>query len=181
MPKIEIVEIGDLPAGLLDAVCSRVARELGWAVVRAPARLDPVFAYDEHRAQFHAARLLDRLRQTGHRDCLAVGAASVDLFNPILTFVFGEAELPGRAAVFSMHRLREEFYGLPPNPELLVERATKELIHEVGHTLGLAHCPDHSCVMSSSHSVEAIDLKGAGMCHKCAVLSGAALEPSLRE
>ena len=72
-----------------------------------------------------------------------------------------------RVAVFSIHRLRQEFYGLPADQGLLAERAAKEMIHELGHTFGLAHCADASCVMSASHSVEAVDLKGNRMCPKC--------------
>ena len=168
-PRLEVVEIGRLPAGLLDKTAARVARQLGLVNCRAPSRLDPSFAYDEQRGQFHAGRLIERLRHAGDEDSRVVGAAAVDLFNPVLTFVFGEAEMPGRVAVFSIHRLREEFYGLPPDPGLLAARVAKEMLHELGHTYGLAHCADPACVMSSSHSVERVDLKGDRLCAKCSV------------
>ncbi|MGD0202243.1 MAG: hypothetical protein ABSD27_16040 [Bryobacteraceae bacterium] len=70
-------------------------------------------------------------------------------------------------AIFSTRRLREEFYGLPPNRELLVERAVRELWHEVGHLRGLVHCPNWSCVMSSAHSVDRVDAKGDEYCREC--------------
>jgi archaemetzincin len=38
----------------------------------------------------------------------------------------------------------------------------------LGHTYGLCHCPDHTCVMSASNSVERIDLKQAEFCAVCA-------------
>ena len=41
-----------------------------------------------------------------------------DLFVPVLTFVFGQAQLGGRVAVISLARLRQEFYGLAPNREV---------------------------------------------------------------
>jgi archaemetzincin len=90
-----------------------------------------------------------------------------DLFIPILTFVFGEAELGGTAAVVSYHRLESQRYGLPANPALLTERFRKEALHELGHTLGLFHCPDQGCVMHSSTSVDEIDLKGGDFCGEC--------------
>ena len=68
----------------------------------------------------------------------------------------------------SAHRLRQEFYGLPTDPELLHERLLKEALHELGHTYGLRHCPDYTCVMSSSNGVERIDLKSAEFCPTCA-------------
>ena len=75
--------------------------------------------------------------------------------------------MPGRAAIFSIHRLREEFYGLPPDRSLLADRALRELWHEVGHLHGLAHCPDWTCVMSPSHAVERVDAKNERYCWYC--------------
>jgi archaemetzincin len=94
----------------------------------------------------------------------------MDLYIPVLTFVFGEAQLSDGGAVVSAHRLRQEFYGMPTNPELLHERLLKESLHELGHTYGLRHCPDYTCVMSSSNAVERIDLKNAEFCPNCALL-----------
>ncbi|MGA2599921.1 MAG: hypothetical protein ABSH09_23365 [Bryobacteraceae bacterium] len=91
-----------------------------------------------------------------------LGVASVDLFVPVLTFVFGEAQLEGNCAVVSHYRLAE-----PGRPELLMERLTKEAAHELGHTFGLRHCHDWNCVMSSSHAVERLDVKSADFCARC--------------
>jgi archaemetzincin len=126
------------------------------------------FAYDVARGQYHSTGLLQRLAAGNtdtERHLLAVSGA--DLYVPILTFVFGEAQLAGHCAVVSLHRLREEFYGLPAQPELQKERLLKVAVHELGHTLGLRHCPDWRCVMASAHSVERVDLKSAEFCPRC--------------
>ena len=91
-----------------------------------------------------------------------------DLFIPVLTFVFGQAQLGGRVAVVSLARLRQEFYGLAPNREILLERAVKEALHETGHTFGLVHCADRSCAMSLATNVRQIDVKQAAFCASCA-------------
>jgi archaemetzincin len=96
-----------------------------------------------------------------------LGVTNVDLFIPVLTFVFGEAQLGGPAGVVSFFRLDNRFYGLPENGELLLARLVKECVHEVGHTYGLLHCPDPDCVMRSSTYVEQIDLKQASFCIEC--------------
>lgn len=96
-----------------------------------------------------------------------LGVTAVDLYIPILTFVFGEAQLRGSCAVVSFHRLRQEFYGLPANSTVLGERLLKEAVHELGHTLPLAHCEDYQCVMSPSHGVERTDLKTSQFCTSC--------------
>jgi archaemetzincin len=111
---------------------------------------------------------LQWLEKTGEIPGRVLAVTDVDLFVPVLTFVFGEAQLPGRCAVVSTHRLREEFYGLPANQRLLEERLIKEAVHELGHTYGLLHCDGWECVMGSAHAVERVDVRSAEMCAACA-------------
>lgn len=124
--------------------------------------IDARFAYDSGRNQYYATRLLERLSNPppAHR---ILGVCSVDLYVPVLTFVFGEAQLQGNCAVVSYYRLIES-----TRPDLLAPRLTKEATHELGHTFGLRHCDNWECVMSSTHSVERIDIKSAHFCPRCA-------------
>ena len=94
----------------------------------------------------------------------------MDLYVPVLTFVFGEAQVGGKAAVVSSYRLRDELYGLPKNPERLKERLEKEAIHELGHTFDLIHCREPECVMYSYTYAEEIDFKSKNFCSTCSAL-----------
>jgi archaemetzincin len=96
----------------------------------------------------------------------------LDLFIPIFTFVFGEAQVGGGVALMSTHRLHQEFYGLPEDTRLLFARAEKEAVHELGHTYGLAHCRSFDCVMHFSNSVEQVDLRPGDFCQSCAARWG---------
>jgi len=89
---------------------------------------------------------------------------------PMLTFVFGQAQLGGRVAIVSLARLRQEFYGLPADPILVRERAVKEALHEMGHAFGLVHCVDPLCAMSLSTQVEQVDAKLPDVCPSCRTL-----------
>jgi len=100
-----------------------------------------------------------------------LGVTTVDLYIPILTFVFGEAQLQGNCAVVSSFRLRQEFYGLPTDAGLFRARLLKESIHELGHTFELSHCDDYQCVMAPSHGVEWMDLKTEHLCESCRVIA----------
>jgi archaemetzincin len=170
-PAVAAIEL--VPIFLADRrpLVSRLAAALqttfGAAVAVRPPRFDPERAYDSSRGQYHATLLLEQLLAAGSGAARVVGVTGVDLFVPILTYVFGEAQLEGPAAVVSLHRLRPEVYGLPPDDELLAARLEKEAIHELGHTFGLQHCRDPACVMRASTYVEEIDLKSARFCERC--------------
>jgi archaemetzincin len=159
-PAIDINLLDRLSAGLA-------------ATLKTPCRVltepfDSGFAYDTYRDQTYSTAILARLAEApiGDGDIM-VGVTEADLFVPVLTFVFGEAQYPGRAAIISAARLRDDFYGLPPDQAKLDERLLKEALHEIGHTRGLGHCDDWQCVMVSSHRVERLDLKSASFCASC--------------
>ena len=123
------------------------------------------------RQQHHATLVLAALlRHRPDADAKILGVVAVDLFIPVLTFVFGQAQFDGPSAVVSTYRLRSEFYGLPADEGLLVDRAIKESVHELGHAFGLVHCSDYHCVMHTSSAVDEVDLKGSAFCGRCASL-----------
>jgi archaemetzincin len=96
-----------------------------------------------------------------------MGMTMRDLGVKIFTFVFGQARRNGFAALVSLARLRPEFYGLPSDPDLTSRRAVAEILHELGHILGLMHCTDFTCIMHFATNVETIDLRGDDFCPKC--------------
>lgn len=168
MKPLELLAIGNLEDGLLLSLGPALAELLRVPVEVMPFRMDPAFAFHRERQQYHSSEILHAMQ-----DCVTpgtwrvLGIAAVDLYIPILTFVFGEAQIGGPCSVVSTHRLRQEFYGLPEDHALLRERLLKEALHEVGHTLDLTHCDDYQCAMSPSHAVEWIDLKDHTLCPAC--------------
>jgi archaemetzincin len=130
----------------------------------------PDYALDAKRNQYSAPLILQRLVSSpppaGDRLLAITGR---DLYIPMLTFVYGQAQLNGALALVSLARLRPQFYSLPPDPALLDTRVRKEAIHEIGHTFGLVHCPDTSCAMSHSTNIRQLDLKRPLLCAGCAL------------
>lgn len=155
-----------LDVGLL---CKEVKSAFNLEVSFRKAVLDFGATFDANHIQYNSTQILQLLLNSNkiQNDSKAIILTDLDLFVPILTYVFGEAELNGRAAVASSHRLHSEYYGLPKNEQLLQTRITKEVIHELGHTFGLIHCKDYKCVMHSSTYVEDIDYKEFTFCESC--------------
>jgi archaemetzincin len=172
MRLIQLLPIGDLDLGLAAQVCAGLSSEFHARCEIVTSAFDPEPARHPERRQYHSTELLARMASLsaaagGAHPWRLLGATSLDLYIPTLTFVFGEAQLEGNCAVISSHRLRQEFYGLPPDAKLLRERLLKEAVHELGHTFGLRHCDDYRCAMAPSHSVEWVDLKSVSMCPAC--------------
>jgi len=131
----------------------------------------PTEAYNAARRQYHSTIILskvgDYVRRVDASIDRVLGVVDVDLYVPRLNFVFGEAESPGKNALISLFRLKPQFYGRSEDRELFLERSVKEAVHEVGHTLGLGHCVNPTCVMFFSNSIFDTDRKGWAFCEKC--------------
>ena len=130
----------------------------------------PEEALNERRQQHNSSIILSKIQSYAEKQkslSRILGIVDADIFIPNLNFVFGEAECPGKAALISLWRLRPEFYEKTSNKELFVERSTKEAVHEIGHTLGLTHCPNPFCVMFFSNSIFETDRKQSLFCSKC--------------
>jgi archaemetzincin len=181
MSAILVVPIGPLPPELLTPLPLTLEQAFHLPVRLDPKlQIDPSAAFDESRNQYYSTRLisflLDQIPAGGGK---ILGVCSSDLFVPVLTYVFGEAQLNGRVAVVSSYRLDDERYGLPQNQPLLQERLVKEAVHELGHTFGLVHCHNQDCVMHSSSGVEEIDLKSSAFCESCRSVLGEECEKGI--
>lgn len=129
----------------------------------------PKDAHNSRRNQFHSSFILAKIHQYAEKVMAdrVLGITNVDLYVPRLNFVFGEAECPGKAAIISLYRLEPEFYDQSPNTKHFAQRSVKEAVHEIGHTLGLGHCHNPSCVMFFSNSILDTDRKKSTFCEKC--------------
>jgi len=128
----------------------------------------PVESFEARRNQYYSTKILKEMLGNVPRDAFKLlGVTDKDLCIPILTYVFGEAQVGGTAAVVSLARLRQEHYGLTPDPPLLLERLRKECLHELGHTFGLVHCPWRGCVMHFSNAGLEGDPGGGEFCTGC--------------
>jgi archaemetzincin len=165
---LQLLAVGELDSRLLEKLGPKLERKFGVRCQVVPVMLDPSFAFHAERQQYHSTELLAHMRKFLHPGCWRLlGVTAKDLYIPILTFVFGEAQLGGECSIVSTHRLRQEFYGLPADEDLMRERLLKEAVHEVGHTLELTHCQDYRCAMAASHAVEWIDIKEDAFCPDC--------------
>jgi len=168
LENITLISFGIFEKEILEMVIEDIEREFLIPVRIRDGHLDLSEFYDAARRQYDGNKLIKEIDSNyGMDDQKTLGLFNVDLFIPILTYIFGQAFLGGRTGIASIYRLSNESYGLKANKNLLVERFRKEIIHELGHTFGLIHCRNIDCVMRSSTYVEDIDQKNAKLCNQC--------------
>lgn len=165
---IALISFGYFEKIFLEKLADAIAQEFQKPVTLKDGHIDIGNFYDPARNQYDANKLLATVDALVTSDILkGIGIFSVDLYIPILTYIFGQAFLGGRSGIASTFRLKNERYGMPSDETLLLERTKKEVIHELGHTFGLIHCHVPTCVMRSGTYVEDIDQKEVHLCHQC--------------
>jgi archaemetzincin len=167
---VALAAIGHLEKESVSHVGGTIGQSLELEVHYMPPLPDPAYAFDSARGQYNSATVLRELLRFTSNSGKLLGITARDLFIPVLSFVYGQAQVNGPAAIVSTARLRQEFYGLPPNPSLLRERLGKEALHELGHCFGLVHCPDRSCPMALATNIIQLDAKVSGLCAGCRAL-----------
>ncbi|MFQ5924806.1 MAG: archaemetzincin family Zn-dependent metalloprotease [Dehalococcoidia bacterium] len=167
MKKIALTPIGNIDPRILEGLSQSIGATFAKAVEIETPLEEPNHAYNPRRSQYRSTAFLEAMSMAQDEE-RALGVCDIDLYVPRLNFVFGEADPRRKRAVISLYRLRQERYGLPRDERLFAERAAKEAIHELGHTYGLGHCGDESCVMHFSNSLPETDSKRALFCKSCA-------------
>jgi archaemetzincin len=168
MQNIYLVPVNFSNVTLLNRIVHALKEQFPNRIHLSDIDLDIIKAFSAERNQYFSTKLIaDAIPMTDGLDGKVILLVEFDLYVPVFTFVFGEAQLNGKLSIVSVCRLHEEFYNGSTDDELLFDRALKEILHELGHNYGLHHCRDWECVMHSSSIIEQVDIKGSFYCPKC--------------
>jgi archaemetzincin len=166
---IIVSPIGEIDQYICDLLEKKIQSVFGYSTMTLPVLSDIAFAYDKTRKQYHSTPILQTLSDNAPENCLKIiGMTNFDLFIPILTHVYGEAQLGGKACMISTYRLYDG-----PEPEKYAkinERIVKEAIHELGHTFSLRHCDSSSCIMHYCRAIQDVDMKSDQLCRYCSIM-----------
>lgn len=169
---IGLVPLDPVDPEILDHISSAISTFFSLSVQILPTKPLPSSSHHIVRNQHHSTQLLEYLLSCeAHCEFFRVlGITEVDLYIPIFTFVFGEAQLDGKAALISTFRPRGSASGIKAPQSILLNRLLKLSMHELGHTFGLPHCRQDGCLMGFAPNLEKLDQKNPKICKYCQIL-----------
>lgn len=171
-PPAKIVQLQPLGRELSAEAVSVVERGLsefyGFQVVRAAPLSLPRSAYYPPRRRYRAEKLLRFLdRHASPRAFRVLGLTAVDISTTKGRYrdwgIMGLASLDGRVSVMSMFRCRRG----SSSALHARERLGKVAVHEIGHTLGLEHCPTVGCLMEDARGTNTTTDREHLLCPRC--------------
>jgi archaemetzincin len=169
---VAIQPLGEVAEDSLTAVRQAIIALYGFEVLTLDAVELPETAYYEPRNRYRAERLLDFLAGLRPADCDRIlGVTTRDISTTSGEHedwgILGLAILGGHEAVISRYRTRRRLADVSAD-----ERLGRVAVHEIGHTLGLPHCPTEGCYLQDANgSVLTVDGETA-LCERCRAAVG---------
>lgn len=161
MALINLIPFGRLDALTASIIAAHLQALIGLTADIRPARQLPPESLLHIRNQYNASILIENIAAESGGAPFKMGITDKDITIPILTYVYGESQLGGRAAIISVHRLYHD------DPQRLYLRAAKTALHEAGHMLGLEHCWEIDCLMRFSKQLDQLDRLPMHFCTMC--------------
>jgi len=112
LPQIVLVSFGGFEKKFLNKLAVAIGAEVNATVLLKEEYIDLNVYFDPSRRQYNGDLLLKKVETMYPDDHKVIALFNVDLFIPILTYIFGQATLNGNYAVVSAYRLENERYGL---------------------------------------------------------------------
>jgi archaemetzincin len=172
---LEIIPMGRVDLTTLSVIAANAQAILGLNTRILPVQPEPAYAFLARRGQYDAGKIVQSLTAFLDNVPYRLAVVGVDIFTPILTYVFGESQLGGKSAVISLFRLQSR------NREEAYNRAAKIALHEIGHLFGIIHCETADCLMGFSKDLAKLDERPLKFCQACEYEAGRRLKHILAD
>lgn len=172
--RVFVVPMGDVPEATVTAAARGLREHLPVEPVVVPGRPLPAAARVGRTARYRAEVLLEWLEALPlpRKGSKVLGITEVDIVTRKGRHpnwgILGLGSLDGPGCVLSTFRMRRRWERGGAPPALVRDRLWKISVHELGHTLGLDHCPARACLMEDGHGTVKTTDRGRALCARCA-------------
>lgn len=181
---VEIQPVADLNNIALQRIADTITAFYGFKVeINDRLQVSQKFENHEKGPRLDASMLLDYLKQhKKESSALIMGVTSKDIFitkrdkngnikKPENKYkiwgIFGLAHCPGSSCIVATKRIQHK------NTNIFYDRLLKITLHEIGHNLGLKHCPNKKCLKTDVvESISTIDNTEMKLCDVCTETTG---------
>ena len=119
---IVLLNYGHFEKDMLQSIADDITNVFLHPVTIKDSTIDLNHYYDAARRQYDGNQLLKEVDSLVFQGAQKkMGLFRVDLFIPILTYIFGQAFYKGNSGIASLYRLKNEQYGMKPDEDLLAE------------------------------------------------------------
>jgi archaemetzincin len=175
--QVGIQPIGDVNPKQVKLIQDALKKEYGFETTVLPVMDPPKRAFINIKSPRYRADTLIRILRDKRPDSIGIifGLTAKDISitkygaegeikKPEYKYkdfgIFGLGFKPGPSSVVSVYRLGKG--------KTLRSRLKKIALHEIGHNLGLKHCPDKSCLMTDAvESIRTVDAAKETLCNNC--------------
>lgn len=176
---IAIQPYGQFEKSLIDTISLTISKAYGLPVTILPKRALPSTAFINIKSpRYRADSLLKDLKRNKPKDVSYIlGLTRSDISTtkrdklgrikqPEYKYhdfgIFGLGYRPGPCSIVSTYRIKHN------DPKVFRTRLKKICVHELGHNMGLPHCPNEGCVMQDANeTIRTIDSAEMELCPSC--------------
>jgi archaemetzincin len=169
---VHLVPLGSISDDAIEETARGLRSHAPVTVIVEPRQPLPPESRSVIAGRYRAERILEWMGGLDIKTGKLMGVTDVDIVSKKGTNdnwgILGLGTLDGRCSVLSTFRMKRVWENGGAPDSLVRERLWKTAVHELGHTLGLPHCPNRGCIMEDAHGTVKTTDRETELCPECA-------------
>jgi archaemetzincin len=168
---VHMIPLGSIPDQMVEQAALGLRSHAPVTVVVEPRATLGADLKASIRERYRADKILEWMDTRADAHGKWMGVTDVDIVarkgNNDNWGVLGLGAVDGRCSILSIFRMQRRWENGGAADEVVKDRLWKTAVHELGHTLGLPHCPTRGCIMEDAHGTVKTTDRETDLCADC--------------